>query len=63
MKRFFIRDLSGRGYSSNQTETEIRKNWDIEDNGPEGISLDEWLENAEVGDQLEIDGAMILRTE
>ncbi len=57
MKLFFIKDLSGRGYTSKQTLTDLLT-WENEESD-NGDMLHEWAENAEEGDTWRINSLLI----
>ena len=57
MKKFFIKDLSGRGYTSKQTLSDLLE-WENEESYNEEM-LHEWAENAEEGDEWRTNSLLI----
>lgn len=63
-KNFFVKDLSGRGYTANLSEEDIRASWDLEEEDWDNEeSLGYFIENAEVGDEWKTNSVKITRTE
>ena len=63
-KNFFIKDLSGRGYTANLSDEDLRSGWDLEEvDDYSEISLGEFIDTAEVGDNWSTNSIKITRTE
>lgn len=51
-KNFLVQDLSGRGYANTLSETDLRDRWDLEQlDDDEDITLGDFIETAELGDE------------
>lgn len=62
-KNFFITDLSGRGYTSNLSDEDLRSNWNLEEvDVYSEESLGEFIDTAEVGDKWSTKSIKIIRT-
>lgn len=62
MKKFFVKDLSGRGYTCTPTADELRAGWENEPDSDDTLLYD-YIDQAETGDEWETHNLKITRVE
>ena len=61
-KEFMVKDKTGRGFVSTLDESDLLERWDLEEQDDYDVTLGEFIDEAEIGDEWETRDTKITRT-